>query len=101
MKKDSPKKAAPDREFAVILEKVYSEIKTLGEGQSALSEKLDGITGMVAKNTEDISWQKLELGMKYDKINTELNKINGKLVRIEDNLKASDKRISHLETAPR
>ena len=44
-----------EREFAVILEKIHSEIKVITEGQAALRDKLDATMGMVAKNSEDIT----------------------------------------------
>ena len=95
MKKETKGKAInKDREFAVILEKVYSEIKVIAEGQSALRDKLDSAVGMVAKNTEDITMLNLNVSV----IKGDITKINGKLAHIEESIRSFDKRVSALET---
>ena len=43
-----------DREFAVILEKIYSEIRILSEDHRSLKEKVNSIFEMAGKNREDI-----------------------------------------------
>ena len=80
MKKENnkPKEFSKSREFSVVLEKIYSEIKIIGEGQSAIRDKLDSTMGMVAKNTEDITMVNIRLsGLKDD-----FTKMNGKLAKI-------------------
>ena len=91
------KEFSKDKGFGVILEKIYGEIKVLGEGQTVLRDKLDSTMGMVAKNCEDITMLNISVsGIKY-----ELTKMNGKLAKIEIDI-ASIKtdltqRISRLE----
>lgn len=110
MKKDSKREKTTftAREVAVLIEELRSQFRVFGEGQSALRDKVDTIMGMVAKNCEDI----VMLNMRTDGIKTDINKINGKLVQIEEDIriikndirsikediKTFDKRISHLET---
>ena len=100
MKKETnkPKKFDNEREFAVILEKIYSEIKIISEGQTALRDKLDSTMGMVAKNTEDITM----LNLRVSNVKDELAKMNGKLAKIEEDIRVIKtdfgKRLIHLET---
>ena len=99
MKKEinKPKKFDNEREFAVILEKIYSEIKIISEGQTALRDKLDSTMGMVAKNTEDITM----LNLRVSNVKDELAKMNGKLAKIEEDIRVIKtdfgKRLTHLE----
>lgn len=85
------------REFAVILEKIYTEIKVISEEQAALREKADITMGMVAKNTEDITMLNISMSV----LKGDLLKINGKLAKIEEDIRIikSDfgKRLTHLE----
>ena len=87
------------REFAVILEKIHSEIKVIIEGQNSLRDKLDGTMGMVAKNREDITM----LNIKTDGIKDDLTKMNGKLTQIGEDIRIikSDfgKRLTTLEAS--
>jgi predicted translin family RNA/ssDNA-binding protein len=77
------KEFSKGREFAVVLEKIYTEIKVISEGQTALREKLDSAIGMIAKNTEDITMVKLQIfAMKDD-----ITKINGKLAKLEEDIR--------------
>jgi len=73
-----------ERETRVLLEKIHSEFQTFGEGLSGLKEKLDGIAGMVAKNSEQISFSNLHLSVVKD----DVNKINGKMAQVEININA-------------
>ena len=86
-----------EREFAVILEKIHSEIKVITEGQAALRDKLDATMGMVAKNSEDITM----LNLRVSGIKDDLTKISGKLAKIEEDIRVIktdfDKRLTHLE----
>jgi len=86
-----------EREFAVILEKIHSEIKVITEGQAALRDKLDATMGMVAKNSEDITM----LNLRISGIKDDLTKISGKLAKIEEDIRVIktdfDKRLTHLE----
>ena len=88
-----------DREFGVILEKIYSEVKVISEGQSLLRDNLDSTMGMVAKNREDTTM----INIKTSGIKDELTKINGKLSKIEQDIMIikSDfgKRLTELEEA--
>lgn len=97
MKEKANKEYNKNREFGVILEKVYSEVKIIAEGQSGLRDKLDSTMGMVAKNTEDITL----LRILADNAKHELSKINGKLAKIEDDLRIIkedfSKRLTRLE----
>ena len=97
-----------DREFAVVLEKIYAEFKTFGEGLAGIKDKLDSTMGMVAKNMEDITM----LNIRSDVVKNDVTKINGKLAQIEEDIriikndtrsikediKVFDKRLTHLET---
>ena len=60
-------------------EKIYSEFQTFGEGLSGLRDKMDGIAGMVAKNSEQINLSSLQLSV----IKDDMNKINGKMAQVE------------------
>jgi hypothetical protein len=104
MKENAKKKMMGDREFGVILEKIYSEFKIFGEGLAGLREKVDTTMGMVAKTREDITM----LNMRTDGIKSDINKISGKLVQIEEDIRMIKndirtikedfgKRIAHLE----
>jgi predicted translin family RNA/ssDNA-binding protein len=85
------------REFAVILEKIYTDIKALGEGQAVLRDKMDTTIGMVAKNTEDVTMLNLSMSV----VKSDLTKISGKLAKIEEDIRIIksdfDKRLTHLE----
>jgi predicted translin family RNA/ssDNA-binding protein len=85
------------REFAVILEKIYTEIKVISEGQAALREKVDTSIGMIAKNTEDITMFNLSMSI----VKNDLAKMNGKLAKMEEDIRIIksdfDKRLSELE----
>lgn len=99
MKKTTKKNKEFDseREFAVILEKIYSEIKVISEGQISLRDKLDSTMGMVAKNREDITM----LNMRVSGIKDDLTKMNGKLAKIEEDIATIksnfDQRLPRLE----
>jgi peptidoglycan hydrolase CwlO-like protein len=91
------KEFSKDREFAVILEKIHSEIKVISEGQSLLRDKLDSTMGMVAKNREDITM----LVLRVSGIKEDINRIDGKLAKIEEDIMTIKtdfgKRLTHLE----
>jgi peptidoglycan hydrolase CwlO-like protein len=95
--KSKGKESNKDREFAVILEKIYSEIKVIVEGQGALRDKLDSTMGMVAKNREDITM----LNIRVSGIKDDLTKMNGKLAQIEEDIRILKtdfaKRLTRLE----
>jgi uncharacterized membrane protein len=101
MKKETKKtkEFSKERKFTVILEKVYAEIKLMGEGQNAIKDKLDSAMGMIARNTEDITM----LNMSVSVIKSDITKINGKLAQIEEDLRLVKnefgKRLTQLETA--
>jgi hypothetical protein len=82
------------RQFAVILEKIYSEIKLINEGQSILTDKLNATMGMVAKNSEAITL----LDIRTSGIKDDITKMNGKLSHIEEIIRSLDKRLSAVET---
>jgi hypothetical protein len=86
-----------DREFGVILERIYSEIKVLSEGHGLLNDKMDATMGMVAKSKEDITM----LTIRMSRVTDDLLKISGKLAKIEEDIAAIkidfNKRLSRLE----
>ena len=76
MKKASGKdKTMSTREVAVLIEDLRSQFRIFGEKLKSMDDKLDSTIGMVAKNTEDITWLK----MLSDGTKQEITKINGKL----------------------
>ena len=80
------KEFSSDREFAVILEKVYSEIKVIVEGQSALKDKFDMLF-------EEFGRQKEEIFI----IKTDVRVIKTDTAKIKENLKGHGKQLTHLE----
>jgi predicted translin family RNA/ssDNA-binding protein len=100
--KKKPKKSKEfdeSREFGAVLEKIYSDIKIISEGQSVLRDKLDATMGMVAKNVENITM----LNIRTSGIKDDLTKMNGKLTHIEEDLRIIksefNKRLTLLEAS--
>ena len=84
MKKElkKSKTAFTATEVGVLIEGLRSQFRVFGEKLKTLEDKIDTTMGMVAKNTEDITFLKITgEGSKY-----ELTKINGKLAQIESRL---------------
>jgi len=71
-------------EVGTLIEQLRSEFKVFGEGLKDLREKFDTLAGMVANHEEKSIWSRLEINA----IKERLTKIDGKLARIEDNLKS-------------
>lgn len=87
-----------NQDFGSLLEKIHAEIKTITESQNILQDKLDSTLAIIAKNTDDSTWLKI-LGTDT---NREAAKINGKLVKMEDDIriiKGDLGKLTHLETA--
>jgi septation ring formation regulator EzrA len=86
------------REVAVLVEDFRSQFRTFGEKLKSIDDKLDSTMGMVAKNTEDITW----LRMLYETTKQDITKISGKLAKIEEDLRIIkedfSKRLTNLES---
>lgn len=100
------------QEVGVLIEALRSEFGHVTDGQDILREeigslkehmiasdkKIDSLTGMMAKNSTDITYLKLEI----TGIHHELTTINGKLARMEDKFDQEfpriDARLTALET---
>ncbi len=97
-KKPKPAKTAfTATEVGALIEDLRSRFKVFGEKLNSVDDKLDATMGMVAKNREDITMLNLRtIGIKGD-----ITKINGKLAKIEEDLRIIktdfDKRLTRLE----
>ena len=79
---NTPKTFFKDREFSIILEKIYGEIKTIHEGQDLIKDKLDSTTDRTGKNFESIT--RLDMNVSFMK--DDMTKMNGKLSKMEDDI---------------
>jgi len=106
MKKETKKSKTEFSGTAVgaLIENLESQFRVFGEKLGTLEDKLDSTMGMVAKNREDITM----LNIKTDGIKNDINKLSGKFVQIEEDIRVikSDvrsikddfgKRLTHLE----
>lgn len=103
MKKEpnkKPKEFSNNREFGVILEKIYSEIKVIAEGQKTLKDKFDMLFEEFGKQKEGIFLIKADIRIiKSDihqlKENVEVIKFD--IGEIKESFKDHSKRLTHLE----
>lgn len=84
-------------EVGVLIEDLKSQFRVFGDKLKGLEDKLDSTMGMVAKNREDITMLNINVSV----IKDELTKINGKLAKIEEDIRIIKadfgKRLSRLE----
>ena len=112
MKKETKDKVTNrDREFAVILEKVYSEIKVIGEDLTSVKARVEAIFEEQGKQKEELFIIKADIRIiKADietmKVDIETMKVEIETVKIDLKLVKKDvaeikedfgKRLAHLE----
>ena len=89
-----------DREFAVILEKIYSDFRIFGEKLEAVSNRVDATFEEVGSQKEELFLVKV----KVDSVSKELviikayiKDIKKDVAEIKANLESHEKRPAHLE----
>lgn len=96
MKKKESKEFDREREFTVILERIYSEVKTVSEGQDDLRSKFKMLFEEFGHQKEGIFIIKADTGvMKKD-----IGVMKKDIVEIKESVKSHEKRLSLLETSP-
>jgi chromosome segregation ATPase len=97
MKKKSTREKLPKhdskREQNVILEKIYSEVKAIGEGHSILNSKLDKISYKV-QEIDEINFKLQGI----DRINSKLGEHDRHFKTLETAITEVDTRLKQVET---
>lgn len=109
MKKKETKEFDREREFSVILEKIYGEMKTLAEGQDDLRSKFDMLFKEFGRQKEEIFIIKADIRaikedivvMKKDIVEMKKDIVEMKkdIVEIKESVKSHERRLSLQESS--
>ena len=84
--------------FSVILEKIYSEFKVFGEGQKALTEKVDTVFEELGEQKEEITGIKMDMRIIKTDIATLKTDVSILKKDVSEIKEGSGKRLTHLES---